>query len=157
MVTALVLSIGRLGWAEVHITNRWGAAHQKVRTPHTICMRGNHIRGGMTWSIRLSWLNIQHYKYIFIFLTFGYMRRTGYHSNNIAASEDRIDFLRSIICQRTYRKESRMEECTLKSVPCMFNSSFMPDTYALFTFDLSRSMQEDNYQAERKMDMVIRH
>lgn len=38
---------------------------------------------------------------------------------------------------------SSMELCsdrrTLKSVPCMFSSSLIPDTYALFTFDLSRS------------------
>ena len=85
------------------------------------------------------------------------MRRTGYHPNDIAASEDRIDFLNNIVCQSTYRMESRTEGRTLKSVPCMFNSSLMPDTYALFTFDLSRSIQEDIYQVEQKMVMVIRH
>ena len=39
----------------------------------------------------------------------GNRKRTGYHPNDIAASEDRIDFLKDIVCQSTYRMESRTE------------------------------------------------
>ena len=51
---------------------------------------------------------------------------TGYHSDDITTSENRIYFLREELRVKVGVQES--EVLTLKSVPCMLSSSFIPDT-----------------------------
>jgi hypothetical protein len=113
-------------------------AHQKVRTAHVSCMQGNHIRGDTNCSIRLS-SHICEDKIRIHSFHRQCSHRTGYHPDDITTCEYRVDFLPENYQLKCARKVLSAQVLTLNWFPCICNSSFIPDTYALLIFERSRS------------------
>ena len=146
--------------------------HQKVRTPHTICIEGSHILGETTCSIRLSGtshINKQRFtecKPVLIYWVscpLCSLHCSKYYYKGCSKWTTYPHVKRVLIfCKWSIDKSYRiLRGLTLKSVPCMLSSSFMPETYALDTLERSRSWVvqscESTWGCERKYPQFVKY
>ena len=73
------------------VAQNFEKSYQNVNTPQTTCIAGSHIRGGSTWSIKLSAAGVTLINTTSCSVK--NMNRTWYHPHDIAAGEDGVDLL----------------------------------------------------------------